>query len=67
MCFEQGKPCVYRAADAPGVIVTEWPNGTVDRKEPATNTRNRQWPDGTVETGTADAPLTCPRWPRPGA
>ncbi len=64
MCFQQGKPCIYASPDDPGVIITEWPNGTVDHKELATNTRTRRWPDGTIQTGPADAQLTFPHWPR---
>ena len=32
MCFQQGKACVYEPEDEAGVILTEWPNGVVDRK-----------------------------------
>ncbi len=32
MCFRQGVPCVYQAESDPGVIVTEWPNGVIDRQ-----------------------------------
>lgn len=63
MCFQQGKPCIYASPDDPGVIITEWPNGTVDRKELAANTRTRHWPDGTIQTEPADAELTFPHWP----
>ena len=64
MCFQQGKPCIYASPDDPGVIITEWPNGTVARKELAANTRTRHWPDGTTQTEPADAAeLTFPHWP----
>ena len=65
MCFRQGKPCVYAAPEEPEIVVTEWPNGTVDRTSTKENTRTRRWPDGTVETQTAETPLTFPHWPRP--
>lgn len=64
MCFQQGKPCIYAAPDDPDVIVTEWPNGTVDHKDPTANTRTRRWPDGTIDTQAADTPATFPHWPR---
>jgi hypothetical protein len=64
MCFEQGKACVYESEDEPGVIVTEWPNGVIDRKCLKTDTRTRHWPDGTTETTPGEAPLTFPHWPQ---
>ena len=66
-CFRQGKPCVYAAPDDPCVIVTEWPNGTVDRDDLTARTRTRRWPDGTVETQALHTPPTFPLWPRPRA
>lgn len=63
-CFQQGKPCIYAAPENPDVIVTEWPNGTVDRKDRTANTRTRRWPDGTIDTQPADTPPTFPHWPR---
>ena len=64
MCFEQGKPCVYEPETEPGTIVTEWPNGAVDRHDVAHKTRTRQWPDGCTETVSDDTPLEFPHWPR---
>ena len=64
MCFQQGKACVYEPEDEPGVIMTEWPNGVVDRKYVRTGTRTRRWPDGQLETGPAEADWPFPHWPR---
>ena len=60
---QQGKPCVYEPDHEPGIIVTEWPNGVVDRDSLETKTRTGRWPDGTIETVPADTPLTFPDWP----
>ena len=64
ICFQQGKPCVYEPEEEPGTIVTEWPNGVIDRKCLEANTRTRRWPDGTIETTAGDVALTFPHWPR---
>lgn len=65
VCFEQGKPCIYEPEEEHGVIVTEWPNGVVDRYTVATGTRTRCWPDGTEDTQSEAAAVTFPHWPRP--
>lgn len=64
ICFEQGKPCVYEPDDEPGIIVTEWPNGIIDRWDEKTDTETRHWPDGTTETTPGNTPLPFPHWPR---
>ena len=56
ICFEQGKPCVYQPDDEPGTIMTEWPNGVIDRWWLESDTRRRHWPDGTTENAPADRP-----------
>ena len=63
-CFEQGKPCVYEPEEEPGIIVTEWPNGTRDRQEPGAGVETRTWPDGTTETLAAGKRNQFPHWPR---
>ena len=65
MCFEQGKACVYEPDDERGIIVTEWPNGVVDRTCLRTKTTTRRWPDGSEETGSEDGEWEFPHWPRP--
>ena len=52
MCFSQDKACVYEPEEDLGTIVTEWPNGVIDRHNLETKTRVRHWPDGTTETVT---------------
>ena len=64
ICFEQGKACVYEPEDEPGIIVTEWPNGVVDRHHIEEKTRIRHWPDGTTENRHEDDPVEYPVWPR---
>ena len=64
VCFRQGKACVYTPEEEPGIIVTEWPNGVVDRKCLRNQTKTRRWPDGVSETGPADADWPFPHWPR---
>ena len=64
ICFEQGKPCVYEPEDQPGVILTEWPNGTVDSHDLDAGTTTRRWPDGTEETGSDKERVEYPHWPR---
>ena len=59
----QRTPCVYEPDQEPGTIVTEWPNGVVDRDSLETKTPTGPWPDGTIETVPADTPLTLPDWP----
>ena len=66
-CFEQGKACVYEPDDEPGIIVTEWPNGTRDRQDAESGIERRTWPDGSTETLPASKPPQVPRWPRDGA
>ena len=63
MCFEQGKPCIYEPEEELGVIVTEWPNGVVDRYTLATGARIRRWPDGTEDSSAAEGER-FPHWPR---
>ena len=65
ICFEQGKACVYEPEDEPGIIVTEWPNGVVDRHHLEGKTRIRHWPDGTTEHRREDDPVEYPVWPPP--
>ena len=65
ICFQQGKACVYEPNEEQGTIVTEWPNGVVDRKNLEANTRTRHWPDGTTETTAGDTPVAFPHWPQP--
>lgn len=62
-CFQQGKACVYEPENEPGVIVTEWPNGTVDRQEAGSNVETRTWPDGSTETLPTGRPVEFPHWP----
>ena len=62
--FEQGKACVYEPENEPGIIVTEWPNGVVDRHHLNQKTRIRRWPDGTTENHREDDPVEYPMWPR---
>ena len=64
MCFRQGVPCVYQAESDPGVIVTEWPNGVIDRQRDSQSSGTRAWPDGTVETLPADELAVAPILPR---
>lgn len=64
ICFEQGKACVYEPEDEPRIIVTEWPNGVVDRHHLDQKTRIRHWPDGTTENRHEDDPVKYPVWPR---
>ena len=66
MCFEQGKACVYEPEGEDDVIMTEWPNGVVDRHDLRAGTMIRRWPDGTTETHPDSAPETraFPHWPR---
>ena len=64
ICFEQCKACVYEPEDEPGIIVTEWPNGVVDRHHLRQKTRIRHWPDGTSEHRHEDDPVEYPVWPR---
>ena len=63
ICFQQGKPCIYEPEDSPGVIVTEWPNGTTDAYDVNRKIRTRRWPDGSEETTTNEEPLGYPHWP----
>lgn len=66
LCFSQGKPCVYLSHDEPQgsepgavrpkVIVTEWPNGVVERLRVDTQRVTRTWPDGRVEEIDGDDP-----------
>ena len=63
-CFEQGKACVYEPEGEPGVIVTEWPNGTIDREEAGSGIETRTWPDGSTETRPAGGTVQFPHWPR---
>ena len=53
MCFQQGKPCVYEPEEEPGIIVTEWPNGVVDRQGLRGSTRR-------AGSGTTCRPTTGP-------
>ena len=64
MCFEQGLACVYQPHGKPSVIVTEWPNGVMERHDLKAGTRTLRWPDGTEETRPADEELEAPQWPR---
>ena len=41
MCFSQGKAFVYEPEDERGTIVTEWPNGVIDRHNLETKTTGR--------------------------
>ena len=54
MCFAQGKPCTYESDTDPDSIITEWPNGVVDRMNIPTNQVTRQRPDGSTESFAAD-------------
>lgn len=65
MCFSQGKAFVYEPEDDPGTIVTEWPNGVIDRHNLETKTRVRHWPDGATESRHEDETVQYPMWPRP--
>ena len=64
MCFEQGKPCIYEPEDRPGIIVTEWPNGTTDAHDLNAKTKTRRWPNGSEETTSDEEPISYPHWPR---
>ena len=64
MCFQQGKAYVYEPRDEPGIIITEWPNGVVDRKCMRTLTKTRRWPDGCLESGPAEVEWDFPHWPK---
>lgn len=64
ICFEQGKPRVYMPDDEPGIILTEWPNGVIDRWCLETEIETRHWPDGTTETAPGGTLLPFPHWPR---
>ncbi len=55
MCFGQGKPCVYESETDENTIITEWPNGVVERLDGSTNMVTRTWPDGTTETFSGDS------------
>ena len=55
MCFSQGKPCVYESETDENTIITEWPNGVVERLDGSTNIVTRTWPDGSSETFSADS------------
>ena len=66
-CLEQGKPCVYEPEDEPGIIVTEWPNGTRDRHDATSGVETRTWPDGATERLPASEPPRFPHWPRENA
>ena len=46
MCFEQGKACVY--LNDQNIIVTEWPNGVVERCALDGDMVEQRWPDGRV-------------------
>ncbi len=48
MCFEQGKSFIYMDED-PDIIITEEPNGVVERLKLSTKMIERTWPDGRVE------------------
>ena len=47
MCFEQGKPFIYRRD--PDTVVTEWENGVIDVYAIAANQKTRHWPDGNTQ------------------
>ena len=64
MCFEQGKACVYMPDEEGGIILTEWPNGTVDSHDLGAETTTRRWPDGAQETRSDREPFGYPHWPR---
>ena len=55
MCFSQGKPCVYESETDENTIITEWPNGVVERLDGSTNMVTRTWPDGSTERFSADS------------
>ena len=65
MCFGQGKAFVYQPEDQQDTIVTEWPNGVIDRHDLKAKQRSRRWPDGTTETRDEDDPVDYPTWPQP--
>ena len=67
MCFSQGKAFVYEPEDEQDTIVTEWPNGVIDRHDLKTRKRVRHWPDGTTDSRHEDEPVEYPMWPRPAA
>ena len=50
MCFSQGKPCVYESESDPNVIITEWPNGVIEKLNVPSMTVTRTWPNGSTET-----------------
>lgn len=64
ICFEQGKACVCEPENEPGIIVSEWPNGVVDRHHLDEQTRIRHWPDGTTQAQHEDDPVEYPVWTR---
>lgn len=64
MCFSQGKAFVCEPEDKRGTIVTEWPNGVIDRHSLETKTRVRHWPNRTTDSRHEDEPVEYPMWPR---
>ena len=56
MCFAQGKPCTYESDTDPDSIITEWPNGVVDRMNIPTNQVTRRRPDGSTESFARTTP-----------
>ena len=64
MCFEQGKACIFQSESEPDTIVTEWPNGTVDRHNLLARTRTRRWPDGSSDKISDASDFDFPHWPR---
>ncbi len=52
---------MYEPEGEPEVIVTEWPNGTIDRLEAGSDLETRTWPDGSTETRPAVPALAARR------
>lgn len=60
MCHEQGKVFVHEPDDRPGTIVAEWPQGTVDTYDTATETASRRTANGTERPIPGDGPIRVP-------
>lgn len=55
VCFGQGKACVYEPDDLEGVVITEWPNGVIDKHHVEEERIMRCWPDGREEQFASSA------------
>ena len=46
---------MYESETDENTIITEWPNGVVERLDGSTNMVTRTWPDGSTERFSADS------------